>query len=368
MNDPEPSDEVSPWKTRLKRNGNVVYRAIKSYSLILSLILLLTVAFLWPRIFINVYPGENGVLWRRFIGGTDLRHPYGEGLHILWPWDKMHIYDTRIQQVSHDFDALSRSGLPIRFELSIRYRPQKHNLPRLHQDIGPDYVEIVVKPEVQTYVREVVANYLPEEIYTSEGLLLQIIKQGALAGLDRRNIVLDDLLIKRMELPERIREAIEHKLTAEQQSLRYDFLLQKEAKEADRKRIEAEGIRDFQKIVMTGGAFSEYLNFQGILATLELSRSNNSKVVVLGNRDSGGLPLLFSLPVDESASKGTPGVQAAPISDEPPAVESDIGVGRVMEMLNPSTRKLLEGIVSPETVDAVEDESNNTQELISLNH
>lgn len=367
MNDPEPSDQVSPWKTRLKRNGNAVYRAIKSYSLILSLIVLLTVAFLWPRIFINVYPGENGVLWRRFVGGTDLRYPYGEGLHILWPWDKMHIYDTRIQQVSHDFDALSRSGLPIRFELSIRYRPQKHSLPRLHQDIGPDYVEKVVKPEVQTYVREVVANYLPEEIYTSEGLLLQIIKQGALAGLDRRNIVLDDLLIKRMELPERIREAIEHKLTAEQQSLRYDFLLQKEAKEADRKRIEAEGIRDFQKIVMTGGAFSEYLNFQGILATLELAQSDNSKVVVLGNRDSGGLPLLFSLPLDESASTGTQGENGNRKQKDSAGDDSETGVGRVMDMLNPSTRKLLEGMLSPDVASPVEDASHKTQELISLN-
>ena len=170
-----------------------------------------------------------------------------------------------------------------------------------------------------------------------------------------------------MELPERIREAIEHKLTAEQQSLRYDFLLQKEAKEADRKRIEAEGIRDFQKIVMTGGAFSEYLNFQGILATLELAQSDNSKVVVLGNRDSGGLPLLFSLPLDESASTGTQGENGNRKQKDSAGDDSETGVGRVMDMLNPSTRKLLEGMLSPDVASPVEDASHKTQELISLN-
>ena len=301
MNPESSTPQKNTWKTRIKNNSAIIGRALKTYAIILGLILILVIAFFWDRIFINIYPGQGGVMWYRFFGGTDLVHTYSEGLHVIFPWDKMYIYDLRIQQDSHTFDALSVNGLPIRFEVSIRYRPDRNQLPRLHQEIGPNYLEKVIKPEVQSQVREVVSSYLPEEIYTSEGLLLHIIRQGALVGLDQRRIILDDLLIKRMELPKTIQEAIENKLAAEQLSLQYDFLLQKEVKEADRKRIEAAGIRDFQKIAAQTGLFERYLNFEGIKATLALSQSNNSKVILFGNRESNGLPLIFSLPAEEAS-------------------------------------------------------------------
>ena len=327
--------QKTPWKDRLKRNGAIVGRALKTYALILGLILILVVAFFWNQIFINIYPGQGGVMWYRFFGGTDLTHTYSEGLHVIFPWDKMYIYDLRIQQDSHAFDALSVNGLPIRFEVSIRYRPDGNQLPRLHQEIGPNYLEKVIKPEVQSQVREVVSSYLPEEIYTSEGLLLHIIRQGALVGLDQRRIILDDLLIKRMELPKTIQEAIENKLAAEQLSLQYDFLLQKEVKEADRKRIEAAGIRDFQKIAAQTGLFEKYLNFEGIKATLALSQSDNSKVILFGNRDSGGLPLIFSLPTDE-APKPVGGANETVVEPTPIPEELDLN-----HYLTEQTRKML---------------------------
>lgn len=291
------------WKNKLKNNGAIILRALKAYALILGLVLVLVIAFFWNNIFINIYPGEGGVLWTRFNGGTDLEHTYSEGLHIIYPWDKMYIYDLRIQQDSHEFDALSVNGLPIRFEVSIRYRPYKNQLPQLHQEIGPNYLEKVIKPEVQSQVREVVSSYLPGEIYTSEGLLLQIIRQGALVGLDQRKIILDDLLIKRMELPKTIQKAIENKLAAEQLALQYDYLIKQEIKEADRKRIEAAGIRDFQIIATQTKFFDRYLNYQGIKATLSLAESNNSKIILFGNRDSKGLPLIFSLPADNGTGE-----------------------------------------------------------------
>jgi regulator of protease activity HflC (stomatin/prohibitin superfamily) len=201
-----------------------------------------------PSMFILVRSGEAGVIWKMFFGGTQTDRVYQEGLQLIWPWNKLYIYNVRVQQVAHDFEALSKNGLPIGFEVSIRYQPLADMLPRLHQDIGPEYVEKVVKPEIQAHVRKVVANYLPEEIYTSEGYLLQIIRQGAMAAINERNISLDDLLIKRIALPETIRSAIERKLAAEQLSLQYDYVLIKERKEAERKRVEALGIRDFQRV------------------------------------------------------------------------------------------------------------------------
>lgn len=331
------TEEKPVLKAKIKRNSILVWRALKTYTLILFLILILSVVFLWPRIFINIYPGQGGVLWERFYGGTDTTKVYSEGLHIIFPWDRMYIYDLRIQQDSYCFDALSGNGLPIRFEISIRYRPHRDQLPQLHQQIGPNYLEKVVKPEVQAQVREVVSSYLPEEIYTSEGLLLQIIRQGALAELDQRNITLDDLLIKRMELPKAIRDAIEQKLTAEQLSLQYDFLLQKEVKEADRKRIEASGIRDFQTLVMEGGAFKSYLNFKGIQATLTLAQSTNSKIIILGNKGTNGLPLMFSMPMEDPVEKPVtpPMMGNEAIHQLPPLAE-------VMDFLSEPTRKMLE--------------------------
>lgn len=207
----------------------------------------------------------------------------------------MAIYDLRIQQVPHDFVALSKEGLPITVELSIRYRPVARELPVLHQNVGAEYVEKVVKPEVQAQVRFVLAQYSPEEIYTSEGFLLQIISQGAFGKIAERHILLDDLLIKRLVLPDLIADAIERKLVQEQLVLEYEYRLAREEKEADRKRIEAEGIRDFQTEVMKGGAFDQYLRFVGVSATVELAASNNAKIVVIGG-GSDGLPLILNMP------------------------------------------------------------------------
>ncbi len=296
---------------RIIENWKRIRRTLRNYGILVFLLAILFVAAFFNRIVIFVHPGEEAVIWKPFFGGTQTDLVYKEGLQIVWPWNKLYIYNTRIQQIAHEFDALSKNGLPINFEVSIRYQPIRETLPILHQQIGPDYVEKVVKPEVQAHVRKIVANYLPEEIYTSEGFLLQIIRQGAMAALHERNISLDDLLIKRMNLPEAIRSAIERKLSSEQLALQYDYLLIKEKKEAERKRIEAMGIRDFQRIAGEGGRFGDYLNFYGIEATLGLAKSNNSKIILVGNRGSG-LPLLFNMPADESApGKAQPDAAAA---------------------------------------------------------
>lgn len=296
MNNPHLYKDLEPKpEPDFRRNWQRMKRPLKSFAILMLVIAAFLVVFFFNRIFINIEAGHSGVLWKRFLNGTDLKHVYGEGFHVIPPWDKMAIYDLRIQQVAHEFVALSKEGLPITVELSIRYRPMARELPVLHQQIGADYVEKVVKPEVQAQVRFVLAQYSPEEIYTSEGFLLQIIVQGSLGEIAERHILIDDLLIKRLVLPEVIRGAIEQKLARQQIVQEYDYRLEAEEKEASRKRIEAEGIRDFQIEVMKGGAFDKYLRYQGVMATVELATSNNAKMVVMGG-GSDGLPVILNMP------------------------------------------------------------------------
>lgn len=302
----------------IKQNWKTTRHRLSTFSIFFLLLCLVLGAYFFNRIFINIYPGHSGVLWKRFHGGTDMQFVYNEGLHIIPPWDKMYIYDIRIQQLPFSFEALSKDGLPITFEVTVRYRPERLNLPFLHKTVGPDYLEKVVKPEVQAHVRKVVANYLPEEIYTSEGYLLQIIMQGAMVAINEKYIVLDNLLIRRMVLPKIIVEAIEKKLAQQQYVLELDYRLQSEAKEARRKAIEAEGIKRFQDIVKTGGFFDKFLQYKGIEATVSLAKSDNAKVVVVGGGGSGGLPLIMNM--DGGKEKNS--TSAPPASPPPQMSES----------------------------------------------
>lgn len=305
------------YRDRARERWPRIWQSLKVTSLISAVLLVFVCILFFHRIFISIQAGHSGVLWRRFFAGTDLQHVYGEGFHIIAPWDVMTIYDQRIQQVPHQFVALSKDGLPITVDLSIRYRPIAGELPMLHKNIGPDYVEKVVKPEVQAMVRFVFAQYSPEEIYTSEGFLLNIVTQGVLGQVLERHILLDDLLIKRLTLPEPVRAAIEAKLVQQQTVQSYKYRLLSEEQEANRKRVEAAGIRDFELEVTKGGAFEQYLRFQGIGATVQLASSTNAKVVVVGG--SNGLPLIMNLPDSPLPAPAAPGNAVGPANPPRPS-------------------------------------------------
>ncbi len=293
------------FRARLKQR----YPAIRAYLLGLFLVFSFLVVYFWPliwnRVFISLKPGEAGVMWERFFGGTDLDHIYTEGFHIVAPWNRMYIYNMRLQQTPHNIVALCKNGLPVEIEVSIRSRPKPHNLPLLHVVVGPDYIETVVKPEIQAHVREVVSQFEPQELYTSEGYILNLILQGAMSEISERYITLDDLLIKRIVLPEKIRTAIESKLAQEQLVLEYGYRVDREKKEAERKAIEAQGILEFQETVAKGGSFKDFLRFSGIQATVELAKSPNSKMVVIGGAD-GGLPLILNVPPEQLGANDPP--------------------------------------------------------------
>ena len=275
--------------------------------ILIIILLIMGVAIMYfDRVFIFIRPGQQGVLWYRLFG-TDLNHHYTEGTSVIFPWDDMHIYDVRAQQVADTFTVLSRDGLTIDVEVSIRYRPQLDRLPLLHVEIGPDYVEKVVKPEVRAKVRYLLGQYLPDEIYSSQGLLVRRTVEEAAPELAQRYITLEDLLIKTITLPRAVQEAIESKLQQEQAFLAYEFRLQRETQEKERKRIEAEGIQQFQRLIENekGSSFDKYLTYLGIQATLSLAKSDNAKVVVIGGGGEQGLPLILNLPESSTDSNET---------------------------------------------------------------
>lgn len=259
-------------------------------GLLVLLALAIVILALWPRIVVTIRPGEAGVLFQRFTG-TFMDKVYGEGLELLLPWDVMYIYNVRLQTVEREFKLLTNTGLPVTIRVAIRYQPDARLLPLLHTTVGPDYVEKVVIPETEAVLRRFVGQYEPEEIYTTKRGLLDAILMNSLTQAGARYIRIDDVLIKAVTLPEPVQKAIEEKLVYQQQEKAYVFRLGIEKQEAERKRIEAQGIRDYQHTIRET-LDDRLLRWQGIQATRELATSPNAKTVVVGSGKEG-LPLIL---------------------------------------------------------------------------
>jgi prohibitin 2 len=274
------------------------WNKLKIPILVITLVTLMLVGLLFNRIFVNIYPGETGVMWYRFNGGTAMDRVYDEGLHIVSPFNKMYVYETRVQQRETIFTVLSKNGLLITIKAAVRFMPDRQHLPFLQTHVGPEYIERVVLPQIQSVIRKVVGNYLPDEIYGTQDSLIKNITQDAVGELRERYIILDELMIKELRLPETVASAIEQKLLQEQKFLEYEFRLKAEKEEVERKKLEAEGIFEFQSRVIENMT-PAYLQYRGIQATLELAKSANAKVVIIGN--SSGLPLILNMESDNKA-------------------------------------------------------------------
>jgi len=289
---PAAGDEVMTLGERLRAGARE-----HAFALLLSTLLLLFVFIVfWPRMVITVRSGEEGALWSRWTG-TQLDMLYNEGTHLIFPWDAMFIYDIRIAKVDYDVPVLSTDGLEIKVAVTVRYRPVAKTVPQLHQTIGPDYVARIVIPEDVTAVREVMGAYRPDQLYTLNTVEMQnqIVARAAQQVRDRF-VTIDDVLIRRIELPEMLQPAIQSKLRQEQSALEYKYRLDRERAESTRKQIEADGINQFQVRVFGGTAdvnAQRYLTWKGIEATLELAKSPNTKVVVVGS-GANGLPLILN--------------------------------------------------------------------------
>jgi len=235
--------------------------------------------------------GEAGVKYSS-LSGTELDKTYGEGLHVHAPWENIIVYDVRVQEKLENITALSANGLSIGMDVSIRWRPDVNQLPRLHTTYGVDYYRKLVQPELRSAVREVVGQFTPEELYSSKRAELQDrILSSVREGVKGKYVTIETVLIRDVRLPEQIQRAIENKLKEEQEAERYKYTLEKERLEAERKRIEAEGQAKYQQII-TRSLSPDFLRFKGIEATRELAKSPNAKVVIIGG-GKDGLPVIL---------------------------------------------------------------------------
>ncbi len=267
-----------------------MFRKKKPFLIILLLIIVILVVLLWHRIVITANVGEAGVLFRRFTG-TEIDKIYKEGVHIISPLDIMTLYETRNQIALHEFDVLSVKGLRIHLAIAIRYRPQYDMLPTLHQRIGPNYLQRVVLPQIESVMRKQLGGYNADQIYTNENGLLNKAIVLAIDEVGRNYVEVDDVIIRSLTLPENIVKAIENKLTQQEYLRSYEFRAQTAIKEAQRKVSEAKGINQAQRII-SESLTPEILAFEGIKATKELARSQNAKIVVIGS-GKNGLPLIL---------------------------------------------------------------------------
>lgn len=284
----------------IRRAWNFVCRnSLAVYVVLLSLIL--AMMLMAPRIFITVPAGHVGVLWLHFFGGTVTDRYYNEGMHIIFPWDEMLIYDTRLQNTARTYDTISSNGLAMQVEIAVRYRLDRDSAGLMHKLVGPNYPEVLVYPEIGSHARELIARYTPEQFYTEarafiqaqmlERMMTQFGSSLISQNVRGKMLHIEDVLIRSVQLPVRVAEAIERKAEQQQIMLEYDFRLTREEKERDRKRIEAEGVRDFQSIVART-ITNEYLRLRGIEATSALAASNNSKIIIIGGKD--GLPVILN--------------------------------------------------------------------------
>jgi regulator of protease activity HflC (stomatin/prohibitin superfamily) len=247
-------------------------------------------AFLFPACVRTIDSGRAGVVWKLF-GGTQ-EGVLGEGVHLIAPWNRLTRYDVRTQDQKELLHVLTNNGLSVSLEASIRYRPVREELPRLHAEIGPGYFEVILAPVIRSEARKVGGRYVAEEIYsTRREVVEQEVFEETKRALTGKHIELEAILIRDVDLPDNIKRAISEKLEEEQKALKMQFTLNRERQEAERKRIEAAGIADFQKIVATGIS-AELLRWKGIEATEKLASSQNAKVVVIG-AGKDGMPLIL---------------------------------------------------------------------------
>ena len=283
--------EMGRWLKKMPARLKVKVKDNLPQVIVASLILAFVIVYFWHSIFITIKSGEAGVLYRRFFGGTVIDKVYGEGFHIIAPWDTMTIYDVRYQAKHHEMDALTQTGLTLHLCINIRYHPEYNVLGVLHQTVGPGYLNKIVVPEVEDAMRKTIGRFDFDEIVSTKRAFIEKIVNQAIEQVSQRFVQIDDVMITRLDVPQRIKEAIEAKLEQQQEAEAYRYRMDKEHSEAVRKRIEATGYRDYNAI-LESSLTEKILKWKGVEATLQLSKSQNSKIIIVG-AGKDGLPIIL---------------------------------------------------------------------------
>jgi regulator of protease activity HflC (stomatin/prohibitin superfamily) len=214
------------------------------------------------------------------------------GINFVNPLARIVKFSVKTQEIKETMDVPSKEGLTVQLEISALFHLDPDKAAEVYKSIGPGYIEIILEPQFRSVVRGVTAGYEAKALYTSEReMLAEIIQKDLQKLVGPRGITVEASPLRRVGLPGGLTQAIEEKLRAEQESQRMQFVLLKEKQEAERKRIEAQGIADFQTIV-TKGISEPLLRWKGIEATEKLAASQNAKVVIIG-AGKDGLPLIL---------------------------------------------------------------------------
>ena len=363
---PESIDDLPGPRPKRRRWWRHLTRHLPAFSVMVMTALLIVVV-LWPYVVITVPSGKVGVLWKRFNGldlycwcwvgrGTvlDPRELREEGLHIIWPWDKLYLYDLRLQSTTQTFNAISKDGVNVGAQISVRYQLLHNSVAVLHKFIGPDYLTSVINPEIGSQARQIISQYTAEQVYTSRETIQKQIRDASQKSLaanlnklvqpeameqpDPKHyndflqdaIQILDTLVLSIELPPEIVAAINRQTEQYYMINEYKFRVQREAEESKRKQIEADGIAAFQKTVSKGISDS-YLRWRGIEATLALAQSPNTKIVIIGS-GKDGLPIILgndvpAAPAAPAAAGTAPAAGAAPAAAPPSGASPSLSPG-----------------------------------------
>lgn len=248
----------------------------------------LLVILLWMSV-TRIDTGNVGVLT---LFGRVTGQVLPEGIHLINPLKRVHELTVRTQNLKEAASVPSNEGLIMTLDTSLLFRLDANRAAEVFQTIGPRYVDVVVEPNLRSAIRTATANHSANALYTGAREKVADEIRGELARiLSQRGIVVESVLLRDIQLPPLLKASIESKQQAEQESLRMNFILQKEKQEAERKRIEGQGIADFQRIVAQGIS-QQLLEWKGIEATEKLATSSNAKVVVIGSGKTG-LPIIL---------------------------------------------------------------------------
>jgi len=254
------------------------------------LVLLVAVVVIASSATSCVRTGHVGVVsvFGRVTGQT-----LSEGIHIVNPVANVTELSVKTQEIKEKAAVPSKEGLIMGLEASILYHLDPAQAATVYQSVGPTFAEVLLVPNFRSAIRAITAGNTAAALYSDgrEGIANQIM-EDVRRQVAARGIVVENVLLRDLQLPESLKHAIEAKQQAQQEAQRMEFVLQREKQEAERKRVEAAGIKDFQDIV-SQGISDKLLEWKGIEATMELVKSQNSKVIVVGNAKNG-LPLIYS--------------------------------------------------------------------------
>jgi regulator of protease activity HflC (stomatin/prohibitin superfamily) len=256
---------------------------------VIAVIVLMAVS---SSLFFTVSATERAILFRPFGDGLDKDDVLQPGYHMKAPWNDAITFEISEQSNAETMDINDKSGLPIHVDVTIRYHPDPTKIGYLYEKFKNDYIENLVVPEMRSLTRQVMARYTAEEIWSTKRAEVEgVIISETEKVLSANYVTTSAVLIRSITLPEQIRTAIQNKLQQEQEALAYQFRLDKEKSEAERKRIAAEGESKANNII-NNSLSDKLLKMRGIEATLELSKSPNSKVVIIGS-GKDGLPMIL---------------------------------------------------------------------------